>query len=157
MILRLPRPLQCAALVMLMYSEWAIGQPATPGTTAQGAAESAPVAASLEAPEIGGVITNETLTSLGYLFHSKFAEFWSQQDDADSYALAVKEKISQRAGTEVQVFFGEYMVFRGNMPRSVATVTDMALLAAEKTHERVVELGIQTLLFNDPDMAGSGY
>jgi hypothetical protein len=106
--------------------------------------------------EYGGVVTNQTITSLGYFFHTRFSEFWSQQSDSENYTLTVRERSSTRAGTEMQVLFGDALVFRGTLPRNVSAITAMAEAAAEMAHKNVVDLSLQQLLFNDPDMANSG-
>jgi hypothetical protein len=112
---------------------------------------------SVNGTEIGGVITNQTTTSLGYFFHTKFAEAWSYQAEAELHSLTVRERYSPRFGTEIQVHFGEFVVFRANLPRTVSAVSDLAFSAAQSAHQTVVEIGLQSLLFTDADMALSGY
>jgi curli production assembly/transport component CsgE len=120
-------------------------------------AASASGIASNDAPEYGGLVLSQVLTSLGDYFHTKFAEGWSAQKDAADYVLTVRERSSPKVGTEIQVLAGDDLVFRSLLPRSYAQVAALTEAAVEQVHNRVVESGLQNLLFNDPDVARSAF
>jgi hypothetical protein len=108
-------------------------------------------------PEYGGVVTNQAVTSLGHFFHAKFTEGWNTQSDIDSYVLLVKERASPRGGTEVLVISNDTVVFRAPLPRSYPAIAALSESAVETAHKNAVETGLQTLLFDDPDLARSAY
>lgn len=108
-------------------------------------------------PEYGGVVTNQALTSLGHYFHAKFTEGWNTQNDIDSYVLLVKERSSPRGGTEVLVISNDTVVFRAPLPRSYPAIAALSESAVETAHKNAVETGLQTMLFEDPDLARSAF
>jgi len=108
-------------------------------------------------PEYGGVVTNQALTSLGHHFHSKFTEGWNTKSDIDSYVLMVKERSSPRGGTEVLVVSNDNVVFRAPLPRSYPAIAALSESAVETAHKNAVEMGLQTMLFEDPDLARSAF
>jgi len=128
---------------------------------AQSAPETKPPALSPQRlgdfPEYGGVVTNQTVTSLGHFFHAKFTEGWNTQSDIDSYVLLVKERTSPRGGTEVLVFSSDTLVFRAPLPRSYPAIEALSESAVETAHKNAVETGLQALLFDDPDLARSAF
>ena len=124
-------------------------EPAPGTSTSRNAAE--------DVPEYGGLVLAQVLTSLGLHFHTKFAESWSSQKDAEAHVLLVRERLSPKVGTEIQVLSGDAVVFRSVLPRSYAVVALLADSAAEQVQNKVTETALQNLLFNDPDMARSAY
>jgi Curli assembly protein CsgE len=110
-----------------------------------------------DSPEYGGIVTSQVLTSLGHYFHNKFTENWNTYGDIQTYVLLVREVYSPRYGTEIRVIYNERIVFRGVLPRNLVAVADIGRSAAETAHSNVVEIGLQSLLFNDPDAAKSDF
>lgn len=110
-----------------------------------------------DAPEYGGVVTSQALTSLGHFFHAKFTESWNTQSDVDAYILLVRERPSPRGGSEIQVISSDRVVFRAFLPRSYAAVLALTESAVEIAHRNVVEMGLQMLLFGDPDQARAAF
>lgn len=107
--------------------------------------------------EYGGVVTAEVLTSMGHLFHAKFTEFWQTLDDVENFNVLVKERPYRRGSTEVQVVYGNNVVFRRNLPSNYSVISLMAAEAGEIAHRRIITLNFQAQLFRDVDMAPSGY
>jgi hypothetical protein len=136
-----------------MRAAWA--QPAPASFDGQAASVQGPTKG--EATEYGGIVTSQVLTSLGHYFHSKFTEGWDTFPDAQSYVLLVRELYSPRFGTEIRVLYNERIVFRSVLPRSLVAVADIGRSAAETVHNNVIEIGLQSLLFSDPDAAKSDF
>jgi len=107
--------------------------------------------------EYGGIVNGQTLTNVGNYFHAKFTEAWSAQPNFDKYVLLVREKLSPRGGTEIQVVENDRLVYRNFLPRNYAAVLAMTEGAAETVQQQLVQSAVQNALFNDPDMVGSGY
>ena len=108
-------------------------------------------------PEYGGVVTNQTVTSLGHFFHAKFTEGWNTKSDIDAYVLLVKERPSPRGGTEIVVLSNDAMVFRSPLPRSYPAIEALSEAAIETAYKNAVETGLQAFLFEDPDLARSAF
>jgi len=107
--------------------------------------------------EYGGIVSAQTLTGLGHAFFVRFSEGWSQFDDVDDKVVLVKERPSPRGGTEMQVWISEDLLMKTPLPRNHASVLAASERAVEFVHQRLQETQLQALLFNDPDLAKSGY
>jgi len=107
-------------------------------------------------PEIGGVVTNQTLTPFGHWFHANFTQAWSAHVDIEGYQLVIKERMLPRGGSEVQIFSADTMVYRAVLPRNLVQIAALSEAAVDPTHQNAVEQGLQALLFRDPDMNTSG-
>ena len=107
--------------------------------------------------EYGGIVNGQTLTNIGNYFHAKFTEAWSSQPNFDKYVLLVREKLSPRGGTEIQVIENDRLVYRNFLPRNYAAVLGLTEGAAESVQQVLVQSAVQNALFNDPDLAVSGY
>jgi hypothetical protein len=133
------------------------------GAWAQGALESPNDSVSKDGDveqdgrEYGGVVLNQTLTSLGREFYTNFAVGWSQFNDVEAYVISIRERWSARAGTEMLVFSEDALVFRAPLPRTIPAVTGLSEAAIERVHQVVNEAAIQTKLFKDPDLATTAF
>lgn len=107
--------------------------------------------------EYGGIVSAQTLTGSGHAFFVRFSEGWSQFDDVDDKVVLVKERPSPRGGTEMQVWISEDLLMKTPLPRNHVSVLAASERAVEFVHQRVQETQLQALLFNDPDLAKSGY
>lgn len=107
--------------------------------------------------EYGGIVNGQTLTNIGNYFHAKFTEAWSSQPNFDKYVLLVREKLSPKGGTEIQVIENDRLVYRNFLPRNYAAVLGLTESAAESVQQVLVQSAVQNALFNDPDLAVSGY
>jgi hypothetical protein len=107
--------------------------------------------------EYGGVVLNQTLTSLGREFYTKFSDGWSQFNDVETYVVLIKERWSARAGTEMLVYSEESLVFRASLPRSLPAVMNLSDMALEQVHQVINEAAVQAKLFKDPDLATSAF
>jgi Curli assembly protein CsgE len=147
------------AFVLLLGLHCSLGHvlAQTSGPTADGEVATSQSPAMGDAPEYGGVVTSQVLTSMGHYFHNKFTEAWNNYGDIQTYVLLVREFYSPRFGTEVRVIYNDKVVFRGVLPRNSVAVADIGRSAAETAHSNVVEIGLQSLLFNDPDAAKSDF
>lgn len=151
-----PRLLLLGCLPLLLAWPVAMAQVDADAEPATPAAPAAPAAIGEQA-EYGGVVTNQTITALGNLFHARFAERWSNLSDSNAYVLSVGERVSPRAGTEIRIYHAENIVFRANLPRNLEGIAALAESAVETAHNNVVQLGLQGLLFNDPDLAKQAF
>ena len=110
-----------------------------------------------EPQEYGGIVTDQSVTSLGHEFARRFSESWSRQSRADGYVLSIRERSSPRYGTEVLVVQDDDVMFRNVLPRSFWAVSALAENAAELVANRLAELAIQQLLFENADLAKTPY
>ena len=146
------------AMVMVLAIGAGIAGPVGAQTPGPAQASEAPTVFRPTDPlEYGGIVNGQTLTNIGNYFHAKFTEAWSAQPNFDKYVLLVREKPSPRGGTEIHVIENDRLVYRNFLPRNYAAVLGLTEAAAESVQQVLVQSAVQNALFNDPDMAGSGY
>jgi hypothetical protein len=107
--------------------------------------------------EYGGIVSRQVTTSFGQLFHSKFVELWNTKEGFDRFNLVVKERPYPRGGSEILVISTDVVLFRRGMPRDWRTLLAMSAEAVDISFARVSEIEVDRLLFNDPDLAQSGW
>jgi len=111
----------------------------------------------VELPEYGGVVVDQTLSGLGRAFYVRFSEGWSQLAETESFALAVKERPSPRGGTEVQILSNDSVVLRQFLPRSHAAVINLATTLVERVHGTLKMQMLQAAAGEGGDLARHGY
>jgi Curli assembly protein CsgE len=106
--------------------------------------------------EYGGVVTRAVISSLGELFYRRFSEVWSTQKDTANYLLTVRESNARKGNTEVLVLYQDDVLFRSMLPRNQQAVIGLSEAAVDAVYQRVVEISLQDLLYDDADMARVG-
>lgn len=105
--------------------------------------------------EYGGVVTRAIISSLGELFYRRFSEAWSTQKDTANYVLTVRESKARNGNTEVLVVYQDDVLFRALLPRNQQAVIGLSESAVDSVYQKVVEISLQDLLNDNPDMARS--
>lgn len=105
--------------------------------------------------EYGGVVTRAVISSLGELFYRRFSESWSTQKDTANYVLTVREINNSKTGTEVLVTYIDSVLFRAQLPRNQQAVIGLSETAADAVYQKIVDISLNELLNDDPDMARS--
>lgn len=103
--------------------------------------------------EYGGVVTRAVVSSLGELFYRRFSDAWSRQKDTGNYVLTVRESNARRGNTEVLVVYQDDVMFRSLLPRNQQAVINLSETAVEAVYQKVVEISLQDLLNDDPDLS----
>jgi len=103
--------------------------------------------------EYGGVVTRAVVSSLGDLFYRRFSETWSTQKDTANFVLTVRETNARNGNTEVLVLYLEDVLFRASLPRNQQAVISLSESAADAVYQKVVEISLQDLLNDNPDLA----
>jgi hypothetical protein len=106
--------------------------------------------------EYGGVVTRAVISSLGDLFYRRFSETWSTQKDTANYVLTVRESNSRRGNTEVLVVYLDDVLFRALLPRNQQAVISLSEAASDAVYQKIVEISLQDVLYDNPDMARLG-
>jgi len=108
---------------------------------------------SVDGVEYGGVVTRAVISSLGELFYRRFSEAWSTQKDTTNYVLTVRESKARNGNTEVLVLYQDDVLFRALLPRNQQAVIGLSESAVDMVYQKVVEISLQDLLNDNPDMA----
>ncbi len=147
-------PVYLCALVVLLAFAWGIAQ----AQEKVDAKDDSSKSNSQEVmPEYGGVVVDQTLTGLGRYFYVSFSQSWSEKEDIDSFVVAIKERPSQRGGTEVMISTDEVVVFRSFLPRSYSAVDDMIYTAVDAVYTKLTQMRVDAALFNSNELAKTGY
>lgn len=107
--------------------------------------------------EYGGVVTRAVTSSLGELFYRRFAETWSTQKDTANYVLTVREVNNRKTGTEVLVVYIDDVLFRAQLPRNQQSVIGLSESAVDAVYQKIVDISVNELLNDDPDMAKAAF
>lgn len=107
--------------------------------------------------EYGGVVTRAVISSLGELFYRRFAETWSNQKDTANYVLTVREVNNRKTGTEVLVVYIDDVLFKAQLPRNQQAVIGLSESAVESVYQKIVDISLNELLNDDPDMARAAF
>lgn len=103
--------------------------------------------------EYGGIVTRAVISSLGDLFYRRFSETWSTQKDTANFVLTVRETNARSGSTEVLIVYLDDVLFRAVLPRSQQAVISLSESAADAVYQKVVEISLQDLLNDNPDLA----
>jgi len=106
--------------------------------------------------EYGGVVARAVISSLGDLFYRRFSESWSTQKDTANYVITVRENVVRSGNTEVAVAYQDDVLFRARLPRNQQAVITLSESAVDSVYQKIVELSLNELLSDDPDMARPG-
>ena len=107
--------------------------------------------------EYGGVVTRAVITSLGELFYRRFSETWSTQKDTANYVLTVRERNARNGNTEVLVVYLDDVLFRAQLPRNQQSVIGLSESAVDAVYQKIVDISLNELLNDDPDMARAAF
>lgn len=107
--------------------------------------------------EYGGVVTRAVITSLGELFYRRFSETWSTQKDTANYVLTVRERNARNGNTEVLVVYLDDILFRAQLPRNQQSVIGLSESAVDAVYQKIVDISLNELLNDDPDMARAAF
>lgn len=102
---------------------------------------------------LAGVVSDGTITAIGQEFYRSFCAYWHDKPRNDSYALAVRERLSARRGNQVVVEYAGRVVFQGALPPARGQVRPLGEQAADVAYESVVNAEVQRLLFSDDELA----
>ena len=134
-----------AGAIMALVAANAIGEALPPGKIL--------TQSTAVAPDIGvGIITNDTTTVMGQAFFRDFTEIWRDKEDADNYALDIREQYSVRFGSIISIFSGQLRVYQARLPQKIARLRVLSEQAVESTHAAVTTQGVALLIIRDPDM-----
>jgi len=140
------------ALVLLCAAPPAAAQSELDGAMREDAADNTKPRG-VDGVEYGGVVTRAVVSSLGELFYRRFSESWSTQKDTVNYVLTVRESNARNGNTEVLVLYQDDVLFRAFLPRNQQAVISLSESAADAVYQKVVEISLQDLLSDNPDMS----
>jgi hypothetical protein len=89
---------------------------------------------------IVGIVVNQTITPNGNEFYKEFTIRWSEKPESMQYSLYVGEKLSQRYGNQVGIFWGQKMVYAAPLPLKLDALRKLCEEAAEKVQAKILAL-----------------
>lgn len=107
---------------------------------------------------ITGIITDQTITSLGHAFYTGFTQAWQEPaGEGEAVNLTIRERPSARWGSLVWVEYREETVFRAFIFPGRGDPESMGASAAQQVATKVERMRLEKLLFKDPDLAASEF
>lgn len=108
-------------------------------------------------PQLGGMITDQTITSAGKDFYQAFSAMWHDKPLNERFSIAVRERPSARMGNRIQVEYANRTIFEVLLPAARGNIPAIAARAAEIAYQNVSATELQRLLFRDQDLAGDEF
>jgi curli production assembly/transport component CsgE len=139
--------LGCAALALL-------------GSTAGAATLAVPAgknASDAVREQLGGMITDQTITSAGKDFYQAFSAMWHDKPFNERFSVAVRERPSARMGNRIQVEYANQTIFEAVLPAARGNIPAISARAVEIAYQNVSDTEVQRLLFRDQDLAGDEF
>jgi len=82
---------------------------------------------------IGGMILNETSSSIGRRFYDSFYSRWEPPKDASNFTVRIKEQYSPGLGSLVEVELDDQMLFRASLQPDYEQIRTAARRALART------------------------
>ena len=101
---------------------------------------------------LGGVVTNQTITTIGQEFYRSFLDVWREQPKSSQFSLAIYERPSARWGSLIWVEQNYQRLYQTFLYAGRANAKATAEAAAMLVYNRASELELQELLFKEPDL-----
>jgi curli production assembly/transport component CsgE len=100
-----------------------------------------------------GLVTNRTVTVLGWDFYQTFTAIWEAKYTKERVALAIFERPTARWGSEIWIQFGQTRVFHTFLPPARSRTEEVSKLAVEAVHENITRIKVERALYSDIDLA----
>jgi curli production assembly/transport component CsgE len=142
---------------------------AAAGATASGARAAAPgVAPEVQAPataaqdaalqdQLGGVVTDQTVTAAGKDFYQGFSALWHDMPLNEQFSIAIRERASARIGNRIQIEYANRTIFETFLPAARGNIRAISARAVEIAYQNVSNAAVQRLLFREQDLAGDEF
>lgn len=101
--------------------------------------------------ELRGLLLNDTRTFAGQAFYRAFIDQWQIYDTAGQYNLVISERPSARTGSQIQVRYGDKVLFQRFIHFNPTRAEKAGKEATGIVFERVTQEEVNQL-FPDPDL-----
>ncbi|MCK9529951.1 MAG: curli production assembly/transport protein CsgE [Gammaproteobacteria bacterium] len=105
--------------------------------------------------DLGGVITDQTVTFIGHAFYRGFVSNWQEPPDIGAVNLTIRERPSARWGSLVWVDYRGESVFRTFLFPARKDADVVGARAATRVASIIEQLRLQRLMSRDPDVAAN--
>lgn len=107
--------------------------------------------------QLGGMITDQTITSAGKDFYQAFSAMWHDKPLNERFSIAVRERPSARMGNRIQVEYANRTIFEAVLPTARGNIPAINAQAVQIAYQNVSAAEVQRLLFRDQDLAGDEF
>lgn len=107
--------------------------------------------------QLGGMITDQTITSAGKDFYQAFSAMWHDKPLNERFSIAVRERPSARMGNRIQVEYANRTIFEAVLPAARGNIPAISARAVEIAYQNVSAMEVQRLLFRDQDLAADEF
>lgn len=87
---------------------------------------------------IFGFVSNRTITPFGQEFYTTFTSFWRENADSENYSLNVVERVAQLQGNQIQIWFGQKIIYSATLPNKMSQLRIIAEKAAETVLANII-------------------
>lgn len=107
--------------------------------------------------QLGGIITDQTVTASGKDFYQSFSAIWHDMPLNEQFSIAVRERASARIGNRIQIEYANRIVFETVLPAARGNIKAISARAVEIAYQNVSNAEVQRLLFREQDLAGDEF
>jgi curli production assembly/transport component CsgE len=120
------------------------------------APEPAPLAAT-QGGQVGGIVTDQTITPAGRDFYKIFATLWHDKPLNERFSITIRERPSARLGNWIRIDYGTRTVFHALLPPARGNIRAAGERAVDIAYENISAAEAERLLFRDDDLAGDEF
>jgi len=107
----------------------------------------------LEGDDVGGIVTDQTITFIGRAFYQGFVRAWQEPPEVGTVNLTVHERPSARWGSLIWVEYRGETIFKTFLFPARKDADVVGARAAVQVASVIEQLRLQRLMSRDPDMA----
>ncbi len=107
-----------------------------------------------EEVELGGLVIDQSISRFGYQFYFDFSQLWRDVPATAGVNITIKETVLPRAGTRLQVFMNNQLVYATAMGRRGGPLKERVEAALFAIMDAMASAQHQQ---HSPDLATSGW
>jgi curli production assembly/transport component CsgE len=120
------------------------------------APEAAPLVAH-HGGQVGGIVTDQTITPAGQDFYRIFATLWHDMPLNERFSIAIRERPSASLGNWILIDYRNRTIFQAVLPPARGNIRAVGERAVDVAYESISAAEAERLLFRDDDLAGDEF
>ena len=107
--------------------------------------------------QIGGIVTDQTITPAGQDFYRLFTTLWHDKPLNERFNIAMRERPSARLGNTIRIDLGNQTIFRALLPTARGNLRALSERAVDIVYDNIAAAETARLLLRDDDLAGDEF
>lgn len=107
--------------------------------------------------QIGGIVTDQTITPAGQDFYRLFTTLWHDKPLNERFNIAMRERPSARLGNTIRIDLGNQTIFQALLPTARGNLRALSERAVDIVYDNIAAAETARLLLRDDDLAGDEF